>query len=414
MKKIILFVGALIPSLFIHSQLIVDSIGNVSVTTSSTNNDFEVQITSNGLIADTNCRNLTSCAIGGNAVNIGQFGCSTGVRGVAQVDTLSGGVSRGVFGQASYGKKNNYAIYGQLCSNKGAAVYGTVSAFDFMGTSLNQAYAGYFAGDTYVRGYFTATSGINGTLLTNARTVDSTPDITTNPFSDRRVCRGLADLTIHTYFISQPERTGSIPDEMNPQIMEELLGSNESLKGMASTRHSEPVPYVEQQIYSKQHYGIDVNQLEQAFPDLVYEQEDGTKSINYVEMVPILVQAINELNAKIEMLENRGESANEKNAQSAEDKGDSEDKLLLLSLGQNKPNPFSNSTTIEVCIPEDVQKAFIYVYDLQGKKVEQVDIIAHGKQNIQLTSANLADGMYLYSLIADGKVIETRRMIVEK
>ncbi len=171
---------------------------------------------------------------------------------------------------------------------------------------------------------------------------------------------------------------------------------------------------MEEQVRSKQHYGLSAEQLEEVFPDLVYEQEDGTKSINYVEMVPILVQAINELNAKIETLENKEEATTKKAMQPATDNSNNEEKLLLLSLSQNKPNPFSNSTTIEVCIPEDVQKAFIYVYDLEGKKVEQVDVTARGKQNIQLTSAKLTDGMYLYSLIADGKVVETRRMIVEK
>jgi len=67
-----------------------------------------------------------------------------------------------------------------------------------------------------------------------------------------------------------------------------------------------------------------------------------------------------------------------------------------------------------VSVPESVQYAFVYVYDLQGKKVQQVDITARGKQTVKVDAANLAEGMYLYSLIADGKVVETRRMIVEK
>ena len=65
-------------------------------------------------------------------------------------------------------------------------------------------------------------------------------------------------------------------------------------------------------------------------------------------------------------------------------------------------------------MPETVQTAFLYVYDLPGKKVQQVNLTARGKQTMQLNAASLADGMYLYSLIADGKVVETRRLIVEK
>ena len=170
---------------------------------------------------------------------------------------------------------------------------------------------------------------------------------------------------------------------------------------------------MEQQVLSKQHFGLDVEQLEEVFPDLVYKDENGSKSINYVEMVPILVDAINELSAKVEALE--GDNGTIKKAQQkASGINDAEERVTLLSLGQNKPNPFGTTTTIEVSVPESVQNAFIYVYDLQGKKVEQVDIAARSKQSIQLSSTDLTDGMYLYSLIADGKVVETRRMIVEK
>ncbi|MCR5064844.1 MAG: T9SS type A sorting domain-containing protein, partial [Bacteroidales bacterium] len=88
--------------------------------------------------------------------------------------------------------------------------------------------------------------------------------------------------------------------------------------------------------------------------------------------------------------------------------------VQVLSLGQNRPNPFGTTTDIEVSVPENVQSAFVYVYDLQGKEVQQVDITGRGKQTVQLNAAELTDGMYLYSLIADGQVVETRRMIVKK
>jgi len=162
------------------------------------------------------------------------------------------------------------------------------------------------------------------------------------------------------------------------------------------------------QLLSKQHYSLSADQLEEVFPDLVYENEDGTKSINYVEMVPILVQAIGEL--KNEILEMRGGAAR-KVATNVDGVGEG---VQVLSLGQNRPNPFGTTTDIEVSVPENVQSAFVYVYDLQGKEVQQVDVTGRGKQNVQLNAAELVDGMYLYSLIADGQVVETRRMIVKK
>ena len=128
-------------------------------------------------------------------------------------------------------------------------------------------------------------------------------------------------------------------------------------------------------------------------------------------MVPILVQAINELGAKIEQMDSGDVMMAKQSVTAIEETTES---MQVLSMGQNKPNPFSTATSVEVTIAEDVQSAFVYVYDLTGKKVQQVDINARGKQTIQLSSTGLDEGMYFYSLIADGKVVQTRRMIIEK
>ena len=196
-----------------------------------------------------------------------------------------------------------------------------------------------------------------------------------------------------------------LQDDDKSEFEKELCLDNENAILELST--------IEKQILTKQHYGINAEELEEVFPDLVYENEDGTKSINYVEMVPILVQAINELKSEIDELKGNDEGSKKAKALATgiDEMGEN---VTLLSLGQNKPNPFGTSTNIEVSIPSDVQKAFIYVYDLTGKKLEQVDIHARGKLAISLNASALTNGMYLYSLVADGKVVDTRRMIVEK
>ena len=173
-----------------------------------------------------------------------------------------------------------------------------------------------------------------------------------------------------------------------------------------------PLSFMEKQVLVKRHFTLDAEQIEKLFPDLVYENEDGSKSINYVEMVPILVQAIGELKAEINEL--KGNESARKVAAKTTGINDVDGSVEVLALGQNKPNPFGTTTDIEVTVPENVQSAFVYVYDLQGKKVQQVNLTARGRQTVQLNATSLSDGMYLYSLIADGKVVETRRMIVEK
>ena len=93
---------------------------------------------------------------------------------------------------------------------------------------------------------------------------------------------------------------------------------------------------------------------------------------------------------------------------------DTTNDIMLLSLGQNNPNPFSEQTSIEVSIPENVSAAALLIFDMQGKQVKKIDIDERGKFRITVTGQGLTEGMYLYSLIADGKVVQTRKMILSK
>ena len=90
------------------------------------------------------------------------------------------------------------------------------------------------------------------------------------------------------------------------------------------------------------------------------------------------------------------------------------EETLMLSLGQNNPNPFSEQTSIEVCVPEAVAAAALLIFDMQGKQVKKIDIDARGTSRITVTGQGLTEGMYLYSLIADGKVVQTKKMILSK
>ena len=311
----------------------------------------------------------------------------------------------GVMGRAEYATDINYGVYGWVTESpvttKGAAIYGSINNDRLL---LNQLYAGVFDGDVkttgniYIDGYIYSPNYYSyamPSLVSNNNSGSSTR--LSNAVSS------LCNLQVGNFYIEPIQYKTAQASE------KDLITTD------AKDNVEDPSPVGARLIVdSHKHYGIDAIQLEEIYPDLVRDNKDGTKSINYVEMVPILVQAIKELKTEIEELKCEGGNNVKDDSHMTSAIESSQSQISLLSLGQNKPNPFSNSTTIEVCIPEDVKSAFIYVYDLQGKKVEQMDITVRGRQDIQLNSANLTDGMYLYSLIADGKVVETRRMIVEK
>ena len=83
-----------------------------------------------------------------------------------------------------------------------------------------------------------------------------------------------------------------------------------------------------------------------------------------------------------------------------------------IKLHQNIPNPFNQETLIMVDLPQKVQTAQILIYDLQGTELGVHPIKDRGKTSVKIKASNYPSGMYIYALIADGRVIDAKRMIL--
>lgn len=82
-------------------------------------------------------------------------------------------------------------------------------------------------------------------------------------------------------------------------------------------------------------------------------------------------------------------------------------------LSQNIPNPFEGTTTIPFVIITKYQNSYIKIYTLNGEELKSFRINNEDKQ-IVLNLQDLKSGMYLYSLICDGKLIDSKKMILSK
>jgi hypothetical protein len=82
-----------------------------------------------------------------------------------------------------------------------------------------------------------------------------------------------------------------------------------------------------------------------------------------------------------------------------------------IILNQNVPNPFAESTVISFSIPSTVQKAQLHFYDGQGKLINTVEINERGNGQVNVFANDLSTGVYTYSLVADGQVVATKRMM---
>ena len=80
-------------------------------------------------------------------------------------------------------------------------------------------------------------------------------------------------------------------------------------------------------------------------------------------------------------------------------------------LGQNIPNPFSNSTSIPYYVPYG-SKGVMQIHSAAGALVAEYGL-QEGKQMLEVSMKELKTGTYFYSLVIDGEMKGSRRMVVE-
>lgn len=353
----------------------------------------------------------------GTKTNFGLSGQSYGSSTIASNNTLSAVGVKGYASISSNKKGYGYGIYGTVSANKGAGVCGqTIYSNDT--TIVDSKYAGLFIGNTKVVGNLTVTGSMRGILLGEA-VPESGEQL--QPLSSERSTSGateqgtvndkLSQLSAMSYYhqptniVTTSERLVSdIPapkgDEVNDiaQLDESKLEYEEV----------EEVDVIGEQLQQKKHYTLDVDQLEDIFPELVYQDEKGLRHINYMEMIPLLIESINELNKKIESLEGNRQT---KKAPAANHINKVEKQEAHLF--QNTPNPFTERTDIRFSLPDNAANAAICIFDMSGKMLRQIPVNS-GMQSVTINGYELAAGMYLYSLVVGGQEIDTKRMILSK
>ena len=139
-------------------------------------------------------------------------------------------------------------------------------------------------------------------------------------------------------------------------------------------------------------------------------------AVDYIGLIPILVQSINELRAELAEVkgeERQAEGAPLMAAQQAA-QNELEASLGAAKLYQNAPNPWSSETVIRYSLPQSVGKADIYIYDMQGVQLKSIPATGRGESQVTVTARDLKAGMYLYALVADGTLIDSKQMILTK
>ncbi len=145
--------------------------------------------------------------------------------------------------------------------------------------------------------------------------------------------------------------------------------------------------------------------------------------LRYAEFVVPLVKAVQELNDSLQKtnasLQSQINELKIMMQQLLAAKGDvvipsQNISLTSASLQQNTPNPYNQSTTIHYSVPATFTSAQIIVTDNTGKTLKQIPVTTTGAGTVNINAGSLSAGIYNYSLIVDGAVIDTKKMVLAK
>jgi molybdopterin converting factor small subunit len=177
-------------------------------------------------------------------------------------------------------------------------------------------------------------------------------------------------------------------------------------------------------------YGFIAQEVEEVIPELVKEihkpamankdheivkEAVDYKAVNYDGFIPVLVKAVQELQTQNENQSKLIEELNEKIAMLSNNQTPTKQETTLgdgnvILLDQNVPNPFSDKTVIAYNIPPQAQSAYIHFYTNDGKLIQKTLLTQKGRGEITVYANSLANGNYTYSLVVDGRTIDSKRM----
>ncbi len=128
----------------------------------------------------------------------------------------------------------------------------------------------------------------------------------------------------------------------------------------------------------------------------------------------VIVEAMKEQQAQIEGLKNNLADCCKTSLKSGTITGfdDLEPSGNQTKLYQNAPNPFSTQTIIRFEIPETIQSAQLHICNMTGILLKTINISQRGAGNESINTNEFVAGMYLHSLVCDGKIVDTKQMLL--
>jgi len=169
--------------------------------------------------------------------------------------------------------------------------------------------------------------------------------------------------------------------------------------------------------------GIIAQEIKKVLPEVVrdweyqVDEETGRKTkvpsaklgVMYADIIPVLIRGMQEQQKQIDELKQLVNQLS--NAQLNSNSPANTIILSNISLEQNTPNPVKGITTIRYNMPN--KNAQLNVTDGSGKLIKQIQL-NEGACSVNIDCSSLSAGTYYYSIVADGKILGNKKMVVVK
>jgi len=226
-------------------------------------------------------------------------------------------------------------------------------------------------------------------------------------------------------------------EEKEEMIPEKLLQEDVNIDSLRA--EISRAPKTNEYLLSRNFYGFLAQEVQEFFPDLVYADDAGMLSIDYIGIIPLLVAGLQEQQQFIENLQQKEadftieqilmqqeieelkealsvccETSRSKNIideTNAVERGNNINNSEKIILYQNIPNPFNEITNIQCYIPKIVKNAELCIFDIKGTMLKCIPVLGRETTNVQIQAGELSAGMYVYVIIGDGKTSDAKTMI---
>ena len=405
--------------------------------------------------------------VGTNNVGIGINNCTP----LAKLDVL---INSGVYVSAAVrgmsvgaiGTGFSYGVYGESCN---AHISVGVEGRALSPTAFKNNGGRFFADSAAINyaGYFEALSS-NPNSINNYGVYAVCPPIVTGASGN-----WAGYFNGHVHVVGNITYTGGlnyVSDQQFKQNINNYTGAIEIIRELRPVTFLYDTVNYDLNFPAEIQYGLIAQEVEPFLPELVSDQiipakfdtagnivseSIPYKGLNYQQLIPIILKAIKELDETIGLmqtteepilkgsaadlkyindsligrlifLENRlnnleefvfnnlGENQTKNMNDPAFQQEVTLENTKAIVLNQNHPNPFKEQTTISFLIPDNIASAKIIFIDNLGNVLKQVEINDRGFGELIVYAHDLSAGHYTYYLIADGKTIESKKMVLTK